>query len=182
LCRVSRMTARAYCYTAYVKPALQIKTDTDTVKVLYHVFGIEICPTTKREHYQGYIEFSSPVRISRVKKFFNDNTIHLEKRKGTSLQAINYCKKDGNYFETEPRIRKNSITLGTDTDRINVTERCMNATPFKLYCSKCTRIYYVSILWIISGTRTSFENCDQHKGFEEVQHPPGNLAAYLGII
>lgn len=44
-------------------------------------------------HYQGYIELSAPRRLTWIK-----NNIawlaraHLEKRRGTALQAIDYCR------------------------------------------------------------------------------------------
>jgi len=35
-----------------------------------------------------------------IKKLFNDNTVHIEKRKGTREEARDYCKKDNKYIET----------------------------------------------------------------------------------
>lgn len=61
--------------------------------VSYFVFQLEKAPTTGQEHFQGYIEFNMAMRLNAVKKVFQDNTIHLEKRAGTQAQAIAYCKK-----------------------------------------------------------------------------------------
>jgi len=71
---------------------------TDTA-VKYHVFGIETCPTTKNDHLQGYIEFASAKSFSAIKKFFKDDSLHLEARKGSALQAASYCKKDQHFHE-----------------------------------------------------------------------------------
>lgn len=65
----------------------------------YIIMGKEICPKTKKEHIQGYVEFNEPYRMNRVKKFLGDNTTHLEGTKGTREQNIKYCSKDGNFKE-----------------------------------------------------------------------------------
>jgi hypothetical protein len=48
-------------------------------------------------HLQGYFEFDRPIRFTRLRKF--NNRIHWERRRGTQIEAINYCKKDNNYQE-----------------------------------------------------------------------------------
>jgi len=119
-------TSRAYCYTAWLKPVLQ--NCDDTVSVRYHIYGIEKAPTTQTEHYQGYIEFSIPIRVSRMKKIFQDNTMHIEKRKGTRIQAIDYCKKDGDFYEVDSRPKKciSSITLESlCLARVDVPRDCV---------------------------------------------------------
>lgn len=44
-------------------------------------------------HFQGYIELTKVMRFTALKKIFNDNTLHIEPRKGTQQQAIDYCQK-----------------------------------------------------------------------------------------
>lgn len=44
-------------------------------------------------HYQGYIEFSKPIRFNACKNIIGGNP-HLEKRHGTRDQARDYCMKD----------------------------------------------------------------------------------------
>lgn len=82
------MTSRHYCITFYKKPVHPI----DTIK--YAIYGEEICPTTGTIHWQTYIELDKAVRFAAVKKMYNDDTIHCEKRKGTRDQARTYCMKD----------------------------------------------------------------------------------------
>lgn len=62
----------------------------DWNKMTYLCYGEEICPTTKRKHHQGYVEFSSNMRLSALKKI--NNSIHWELRRGTQEQAIGYTK------------------------------------------------------------------------------------------
>lgn len=51
-------------------------------------------------HIQGYLMFTGPKRLTTVKRIFP--TAHLEIKRGTVKQAIDYCKKDGNYFTHGP--------------------------------------------------------------------------------
>lgn len=57
----------------------------------YLIFQWELCPKTGNNHFQGYCEFKSRMRLSAMKKI--DRRIHWEIRKGTQIQAIDYCKK-----------------------------------------------------------------------------------------
>lgn len=56
------------------------------------VIGREVCPTTGKVHYQGYVRFSTAVRFSWWKNQFP--TAHVEARKGTEAEAAAYCRKD----------------------------------------------------------------------------------------
>lgn len=85
--------SRHYCFTAWTEP------DTNDCIYRYMIYGVEICPETKKKHYQGYMELYKPMRLKGVKTAFGDNTMHLEKRQGTRDQARAYCMKDGNFRE-----------------------------------------------------------------------------------
>lgn len=89
-------TAKGICFT------LHDYTDNDcerikNLKTTYLVFGYETCPDTGRPHLQGYMEFKTSKRFKTLKKLFP--TMHLESRKGTRLEASDYCKKVGKYYE-----------------------------------------------------------------------------------
>lgn len=60
----------------------------------YMVYQVELCPETAREHIQGYIELKKPCRMNAVKLLLNDPTVHLEVRRGTQQNAIDYCTKE----------------------------------------------------------------------------------------
>lgn len=53
----------------------------------------EICPTTKKEHWHLYLEFTKKMSLYAIKKLCNDQATHVEHRKGTQEQAIMYVQK-----------------------------------------------------------------------------------------
>nr|QXP07652.1 MAG: replication associated protein [Arizlama virus] len=85
---------RHWCATFFSEP----KRINDT-NLRYMIVGEEICPNTKKVHWQCYLEFKTPVSMKQIKTIFDDKTIHLEKRNGTKEQARDYCKKDGKFTE-----------------------------------------------------------------------------------
>lgn len=88
--------ARNWCFTHFGE-----KEELENVKehCTYLIFQKERCPTTKKEHFQGYVEFKENLRLGEVKKRFNISSLHLEPRRGTQEQAINYCKKEDTKVE-----------------------------------------------------------------------------------
>lgn len=85
---------RHYCLTFFTKPKEELLPG-----VRYFIAGYEICPKTKKEHWQCYIELYNSQRWSWLKKAFEDKTVHVEGRRGTRVQARDYCKKDKQYVE-----------------------------------------------------------------------------------
>jgi len=81
---------RHWCFTSYndVLPSTF-----DDLVVRYVIYQREICPETKREHLQGYIEFFDNVRMGQVQQALGDPAVHVEPRKGSRTQAREYCRK-----------------------------------------------------------------------------------------
>lgn len=66
----------------------------------YTIYGQEVCPDTGRVHLQGYSELKGPMTVRNVQiKLFNRNCAHVEKRKGSAVEAAEYCKKEGKWVE-----------------------------------------------------------------------------------
>lgn len=61
----------------------------------YCVYQVEICPTTQREHIQGYVEFNANKRVGGLRKLLGGSDIKLLKRNGNAQQARHYCMCPG---------------------------------------------------------------------------------------
>jgi len=83
-------------YTDIEELSLRSLSDNDHVR--YVVFGREK-GQAGTPHLQGYIEFSTPRSLSAAKAFPGLARAHFAVRRGTSRQASDYCKKDGDFCE-----------------------------------------------------------------------------------
>lgn len=66
--------------------------------VKYIIFGREMGKETSTPHLQGYAELATVARLGRVREILGERG-HYEQRRGTQQQAIDYCKKDGDWEE-----------------------------------------------------------------------------------
>lgn len=89
----SKLRLRRAALTFYSKPDFKEHKD-----ILYFVAGEEICPKTKKTHWQSYVSLTKPYPLSSLKKLLDDQKVHVEKCKGNEQQNITYCKKDGNIY------------------------------------------------------------------------------------
>lgn len=64
----------------------------------YLCYGIEV-GENGTPHLQGYLERAQMSRLAAIKKIPGLREAHLEPRFGTQEQAIEYCKKDGKFYE-----------------------------------------------------------------------------------
>lgn len=65
----------------------------------YIIFGREVCPTTGTPHLQGYVEFGKRVRRRAIARIPGFERARVDRRKGTGIQASDYCRKDGRVYE-----------------------------------------------------------------------------------
>lgn len=88
---------RDWCFTAYTWPAEGPQAAAKAHdRVTYIIFSQERCPDTGRLHLQGYVQFEAPTRLSQASAILRElglGSPHLEKKRGTTAQAIAYCRK-----------------------------------------------------------------------------------------
>lgn len=89
------MTHRSFCFTIN-NYNMDDEINIGEWQCRYVIGGYEegICGT---KHIQGYVEFDKPKKIGGLKKLHK--TAHWEARRGTRVQAREYCMKHGEYFE-----------------------------------------------------------------------------------
>lgn len=87
--------ALGWCFTSYdvnsppvYKPELHE----------YLVYGREVCPSTNRQHLQGFVRYKNRKRFPAVKSDIGTGA-HLEVSRGSPKEAADYCKKDGQFTE-----------------------------------------------------------------------------------
>lgn len=102
--------ARHFCFTQFIdtgEDGFDSPSEEDIMNIVlendirYLIMGLEECPDTGRWHWQGYMEFKSPLRYSKIIKMFKGDwpTIRCFKRNGPREKARDYCKKDENFYE-----------------------------------------------------------------------------------
>lgn len=93
------MSARAqrYCVTFWSNPRDNLTKWMDGVTYNYGIVSREVCPRTGKEHFHGYFELAGRGRrtMDTLKRDLGDSSAHVEPARGTSKQAIEYVKKDG---------------------------------------------------------------------------------------
>lgn len=91
------------------KAYINIMFSNQTLPIQFITYGIEH-GEKGTHHFQGYCELARRITFDRVKKHFGG--CHIEPRHGTQQQAIDYCRKGGNYISLgEPKVQGNRSDL-----------------------------------------------------------------------
>ncbi|QMW68776.1 replication-associated protein [Torentivirus aristcris] len=97
--------SRKWCFTMFWNGEEPGASYFDDWEVEYIYVGKELCPETKRDHYQGYVRFPNPRALGGVRKLFTHTVKlpsgrdgypgHWEACKGSEADNVKYCSKDG---------------------------------------------------------------------------------------
>lgn len=85
----------------------------------YIYVGKETCPTTGKPHYQGYVRFANPRSIGGMQKLNRGAWFAC---KGTELQNIKYCSKEGDLVLQDGEPEKKEARQGRRNDIHDVRE------------------------------------------------------------
>ena len=83
---------RLFCFTDFVLDASLY--DQSLLGFSYCIAGEEVCPSTNKKHWQGFMYFKNARSLSSVIKKLKPR--HVEACWGSATQNITYCSKDGN--------------------------------------------------------------------------------------
>ena len=92
-----RTRSRGWCFT------LNNYTDDEfnnlqKVDCQYIIYGQETATTTATKHLQGYVHYKNAVSPGHVKATIGTRA-HIEVRRGSIQEAVDYCKKEGSWFQ-----------------------------------------------------------------------------------
>lgn len=100
-------TSRKYAFTIFEDHDKYTQEDLENIKdCRYIIVGKEICKETSNKHWQCFIYFNREKTFTSAKKIIQNNfknNCHLEMARGTINDNINYCSKDGNFWEVGTR-------------------------------------------------------------------------------
>jgi len=104
---------RGYCFTNFSDEDVYETIEKSEIgkNIKYMIVGEEVCPTTGKEHQQGYVCFNNPIEFNSMRKLVKG--MHIEVANGSDEQNKKYCNKDGDYRELgEPNApgKRNDLT------------------------------------------------------------------------
>lgn len=133
------MTSRNWCFTINNPQSCPLPVPPSSVKLL--VYQLEE-GEENTSHIQGYVEFTTPVRMRAVKRIYP--RAHIEPRRGTRLQAVQYVvkeetRREGPWIHPEEPLESlmNRLSLATTSTgrqsrleeiKLKLDEGCSEAT------------------------------------------------------
>lgn len=132
----------------------------------YIIVNVEACPTTARIHWQGYCELSKQARWGQIKR---TATIlvgaHVETRKGSQQQAIDYCMKEesrvaGPFSYGEPNGSRGpgKVTAQTIVDYIKANPTTTMDEIEEEFTAYCMMHYDKVQSTLLRSKRTKFDD------------------------
>jgi len=134
----------------------------------YLCYQQELCPKTGRNHWQGYVQFSSKKNIRNIQSLLQDFCIHLEQSKGTPAQARDYCHKTETAIEGSFAEFGRMRARGERSDLSNLADDIINGVSVRTvamayptqYIRYHTGIKGLNALVSIHGTESRYQLSD----------------------
>lgn len=94
--------SKNWCFTDFENVSLEhweniYNHESNKECIRYMCFGLEVCPTTKKEHIQGWIQTTTKRRMGGIKRILRSKKIHVEACRGDEYDNDKYCSKDGKF-------------------------------------------------------------------------------------
>lgn len=96
---MSTQRSRGFCFTVNNYVESTVTAIKNIAGAVYVILGKEV-GESGTPHLQGYIHFKQPKTLRQVRQLIQG---HIEVRRGSVDQAIEYCKKDGSFDEVGTR-------------------------------------------------------------------------------
>ena len=181
---------RRWALTFYERPDFPM----DPTKIRYFLAGEEICPETKRTHWQSYIELFKASTMGQVKALVECQTVHCEPCFGGSQANIEYCSKDGKVYREEGKpasktqgrrndvhdLREHFRNGGTLREAVDDDQIVNAVAKFGRFTTLCKQIYSVKrtwrtelhIFWGCSRSGKSYKARTEAQEFGSVYYKP----------
>ena len=121
-------TAKSICFTLnnwHTEHTMALDGLVAVRQAQYVIYGKEV-GDSGTPHLQGYIEFKGSTLYSTIKKRLCCPHVHIEPRRGTQEQAIEYCKKQGDWVEFgAPKAQ------GKRNDLVELANAVQEGTPLR---------------------------------------------------
>lgn len=121
----SRKQSKSWCFTINNPNGFRPAFNAETTRTL--VYQLE-CGDNGTQHLQGYIEYKSKRTLAGAKRLLGNDGAHLEARKGTRSQAIEYARKVDTRVEGPWEFGDMELdTQGKRRDLVNFREQVMDS-------------------------------------------------------
>lgn len=136
--------SKEWCFTSFneLEPAY------NGVLMQYLCYGKEVCPTSGRPHWQGYVVFVNRARLAEAKTHCG-RSWHLEAARGSLAENVGYCSKDGVFTEhgTRPAEKGKPGGVATRNKWMAIRQQAesgdFNAIPSKVYVQHARGLHFI---------------------------------------
>lgn len=162
-----RMRNVVFTFNNYTPESYQLLLLKLQQKATYYVCGKEV-GEQGTPHIQGYFDMKNEMTKSALFKYFKPMNIFVDKRMGTSEQAIAYCKKENDFVEWGEPNRTKKVGERSDIDEVRqmVSEhmgmrdivqkaknyQCLRMAEIILKYNENVRMWKPDVLWLFGDT------------------------------